>query len=46
MSDGSAVNQLGVSLCSNSETIWEETAAESVRASATREEGRAVWRTW
>jgi len=45
MSDGSAVNHVGVWPAENSETIWLEAAAELVRASATREDGRAVCRT-
>lgn len=45
MSLGRATNQLGVWPAANSEAISLDTAAELVRASATREEGRAVWRT-
>jgi len=45
MSDGSAVNQVGVWPAMNSDAISLETAAELVAASWIREEGRAVWRT-
>lgn len=45
MSDGRAVNQVGVWPALNSEAIWLETAAELVRASWIRVDGRAVWRT-
>jgi len=45
MSDGSAVNQVGVWPALNSDAIWLETAAELVRASATMEDGSAVCRT-
>jgi len=45
MSDGSAVNHVGVLPAANSEAIWLETAAELVRASATTEDGSAVSRT-
>lgn len=45
MSDGSAVNQVGVWPALNSLAIWLETAAELVRASWITEDGRAVWRT-
>ena len=45
MSEGRAVNQLGVAPAENSEAISETTAAEFVRASWTSVEGRAVWRT-
>lgn len=46
MSDGSAVNHVGVWPAANSDAISLETAAELVSASAMREEGSAVWRTW
>jgi hypothetical protein len=46
MSVGRAVNQVGVSPAANWDAISLPTAAELVRASATRELGRAVWRTW
>lgn len=46
MSVGRALNQVGVSECINSEAISEETALGSLRASARREDGRAVSRTW
>ena len=46
MSLGRALYQVGVSPAANSDAICEETAGELVRASARREEGRAVWRTW
>lgn len=39
------MNHVGVSPAANSEASWEETPALFVRASAIREEGRAVWRT-
>lgn len=39
------MNHDGVAPAANCEAIWLETAAELVRASATREDGRAVWRT-
>lgn len=45
-SEGRPEYQLGVSPAANSEEIWLATAAELVRASATRDEGSAVWRTW
>lgn len=45
MSLGRLVNQVGVSLWENSDAISLETASELVRASATREDGSAVWRT-
>lgn len=45
-SDGSAVNQVGVSPALNCDAISLDTAAELVSASATREDGRAVCRTW
>jgi len=45
MSDGSAVNHVGVWPAANSEAISLDTAAELVRASWTMEDGRAVWRT-
>ena len=45
-SEGSAVNQVGVSPALNCDAISLDTAAELVSASATREDGRAVCRTW
>lgn len=45
MSDGSAVNQVGVWPALNSEATSLETAAELVIASWIKEDGRAVWRT-
>jgi len=45
-SDGSAVNQVGVSPALNCDAISLDTAAELVSASATREDGRAVCRIW
>jgi hypothetical protein len=45
MSVGRAENQVGVSPAANWEAISLPTAAELVRASATRELGRAVWST-
>ena len=42
---GRAVNQLGVVPALNSEAISEETAPGFVKASATRDDGRAVART-
>ena len=45
-SDGSAVNHVGVSPALNCDAISLDTAAELVSASATREDGRAVCRTW
>jgi len=45
MLDGSAVYHDGVLPAANSDAIWLETAAELVRASATRDDGRAVSRT-
>jgi len=42
---GRAENQVGVSPAANWEAISLATAAELVRASATRELGRAVWST-
>lgn len=44
-SEGRAVNHAGVEPAENSEAISLETAAELVRASWMRLEGRAVWRT-
>jgi len=46
MSVGSAANQEGVAPTENSDAISDETAAELVRASATRDDGSAVARTW
>lgn len=46
MSVGREVYQAGVEPAANSEAISEYTEAEFVRAAATTEEGRAVWRTW
>jgi len=45
MSDGRPVNHVGVWPAANSDAISLETAAELVRASCTRVDGRAVWRT-
>ena len=45
MSEGRELYQPGVSPAANWEEIWLSTAAELVMASATRELGRAVWRT-
>jgi len=46
MSLGRAANQDGVAPAMNSDAISEETAAELVKASATRDDGRAVASTW
>lgn len=45
MSDGRAVNHVGVWPALNSDAISLEAAAELVSASRRREDGRAVWRT-
>lgn len=43
--EGRALYHEGVAPAANWEAIWLETAPELVRASATRDEGSAVWRT-